>query len=238
MPHHGRPPREIREVRARREAEQLATDAGPADDPANSRWQLLQTMPLHAISATYGEAGVRERFAAGIAPMSEPDRQRLADALELESRLHRQDWRQREPYINHPLRMATRIMSHHGIRDPDVIAAALLHDTVQDHSAELAPDGWPDPEAALAELAGRFGPRVVGLVADVTNLEYDPYQDKDDSTSSTASTSRPAWTALRRQGRRPDPHHRVAADLLICDRDEQISHYPDPLEVPPAFSHV
>jgi hypothetical protein len=180
MPHHGRPPREMREVRARREAEQLATDAGPADDPGNSRWQLLQTMPLHAISATYGEAGLRERFAAEIAPMPEPDRHRLADALELASRLHREDWRQREPYINHPLRVATRIMSHHGIRDSDVIAAALLHDTVEDHSAELAPDGRTDPEAALAELAGRFGPRVAGLVADVTNPKYDPYRYKDD----------------------------------------------------------
>ena len=32
-------------------------------------------------------------------------------------------------------------MSHYGIRDPDVIAAALLHDAVEDHAAELAPDG-------------------------------------------------------------------------------------------------
>jgi hypothetical protein len=50
----------MREARAAREAEQLTTDAGPADDPGNSRWRLLQTMPLHAISATYGEAGLRE----------------------------------------------------------------------------------------------------------------------------------------------------------------------------------
>jgi (p)ppGpp synthase/HD superfamily hydrolase len=70
--------------------------------------------------------------------MPEPDRRCLADALELASRLHREDWRQREPYINHPLRVATQIMSPYGIRDPDVIAAAPLHDTVEDHSAELA----------------------------------------------------------------------------------------------------
>ena len=56
--------------------------------------------------------------------------------------------------------MAIRILSHYGIRDPDVIAAALLHDAVEDHAAELAP-------AARAEL-----------VAAVTNPEYDPDRDR------------------------------------------------------------
>src|SRR6201996_1514843 len=153
MPNHGRPPREIRKLRADREAEQLASDAGPADDTGTSRWPLLMTMPLHAISSAYGEIGLRERFAAEIAPLPNPDRHRLDAALQLASQLHREDWRQNEPYINHPLRVATRIIAHYDIRDPDVIAAALLHDTVEDHTADLAPDGHPDPQAALAELA-------------------------------------------------------------------------------------
>jgi hypothetical protein len=180
IPHNGRPPREIREVRVAREAEQLANDAGPAGDLGNSRWRLLKTMPLHAISSTYGEQGLRERFAAETAALPEPDRRRLDDALALASQLHREDWRQNEPCINHPLRVATRIISYYSIRDPDVIAAALLHDTVKDHSAELAPDGRPDPEAALAQLADRFGPRAAKLVADVINPKYDPYRDAND----------------------------------------------------------
>jgi hypothetical protein len=81
MPRNGRPPREIREIRAAREAEKLATDAGPASDPGNSRWRLLKTMPLHAISPAYGEQGLRERFAAELAALPEPDRHRLDDAL-------------------------------------------------------------------------------------------------------------------------------------------------------------
>jgi len=179
MPKHGRPPRWIREARAAREADQLASDAGPADD-SGSRRRLLATMPLHSISSTYGEAGLRERFAAEIAEIPEPDRHCLEDALQLASRLHREDWRQNEPYINHPLRVAIRIIAHYGIHDPDIIAAALLHDTVEDHAAELAPNGRPDPQAALTELADRFGLRAAGLVADVSNPKYNPYLDGDD----------------------------------------------------------
>ena len=145
------------------------------------RRRLLETMPLHAITATYGEDGLRERFAAEIAGFGEPERRRLEDALALASRLHAGDRRQSEPYINHPLRVAIRIMSHYAIRDPDVIVAALLHDVVEDHAAELAPAGTTEAaqtKAALAVLAERFGPRVAELVAAVTNPGYDPGRDR------------------------------------------------------------
>lgn len=140
------------------------------------RRRLLATMPLHAITATYGEDGLRERFAAEIDGFGEPDRQRLGDALALAARLHAGDRRQSEPYVNHLLRVAIRIMSHYGVRDPDVVAAALLHDSVEDHAAGLAPDGRAD--SALAELARRFGPRVADLVGAVTNPAYDPGRDR------------------------------------------------------------
>jgi (p)ppGpp synthase/HD superfamily hydrolase len=135
-------------------------------------------MPLHAISATYSEQGLRERFAAEIATLPELAQHPLNDAPALAFQLHREDWRQNEPCINHPPRVAIRVMSHYGIRDLDVIAAALLHDTVEDHAAELAPEGTT--AAALAALAGRFGPRVAGLIAAVTNPEYEAGQNKNE----------------------------------------------------------
>ena len=138
--------------------------------------RLLETMPLHAITATYGEDGLRERFAAEIAAFGAPERRRLEDALALAAQLHAGDRRQSEPYVNHLLRVAIRIMSHYGVRDPDVVAAALLHDSVEDHAAGLAADGRTD--SALAELGRRFGPRVAGLVGAVTNPEYDPGRDR------------------------------------------------------------
>src|SRR6202046_5171364 len=113
--------------------------------------RLLGTMPLHAITSTYGEAGLRDRFAAEIASWPEADGHRMERALDLAARLHAADRRDREPYVNHLLRVAIRIMTYYGVRDADVICAALLHDAVEDHPAELA-GGGGDPDAALAPL--------------------------------------------------------------------------------------
>jgi hypothetical protein len=103
--------------------------------------RLLATMPLHAITSTYGEPGLRDRFAVEIASWAEADRRRLERALDLASRLHAGDRRDTEPYVNHLLRVAIRIMSHYGVHDTDVVCAALLHDAVEDHGADLAARG-------------------------------------------------------------------------------------------------
>ena len=140
--------------------------------------RLVTTMPLHAITSAYGEEGLRARFAAEIEVWPEADQRRLNQALALAGRLHAADRREQEPYVNHLLRVAIRIMSHYGVRDGDVACAALLHDAVEDHAAELAPDGTR--AAALAALAEEFGPRVAALVAAVTNPEYAPGLDADE----------------------------------------------------------
>jgi len=132
--------------------------------------RLMATMPLHAITSTYGEEGLRARFAVEAERWPGPDQRRLNQALALAGRLHAADRRDREPYVNHLLRVAIRVMSHYGVHDAEVVCAALLHDSVEDHAADLAPDGTR--EAALAALAEQFGPRVSGLVAAVTNPEY------------------------------------------------------------------
>jgi hypothetical protein len=144
---------------------------------------MLLTMPLHAITEVYGEAGLRDRFALELLELPADDRAQLEEALELAARLHADDRRVREPYLNHLLRVAIRIMRYYGIRDVDVLTAALLHDAVEDHPAELA--GLPGSlghqvltDAAVAELARRFNPRMAELVRSVTNPEYDPERDK------------------------------------------------------------
>jgi len=143
------------------------------DGAADSR--LLGTMPLHAITPRYGEAGLRERLLLEIARFPTAGRERAEDALQLASRLHAPDRRQREPYINHPLRVAIRIISHYRITYLDITCAALLHDTVEDHAPEIAPGGGRP--AALAALASQFGERASELVAALTNPEYEPGRD-------------------------------------------------------------
>jgi (p)ppGpp synthase/HD superfamily hydrolase len=133
-------------------------------------------MPLHAVTSTYGEAGLQERLLLEVSRFSAGDRARVEDALALASRLHAPDRRQREPYINHPLRVTIRIISHYRVTDPDLACAALLHDVVEDHAAEMTPSGGRP--AALTVLAGNFGRRVAELVAAVTNPEDQPGRDK------------------------------------------------------------
>ena len=142
-------------------------------DPGERR--LLATMPLHAITALHGEAGLRERLAIEIAGFGDADRQRIGRALELAARLHAADRRQREPYVNHLLRVTIRIISHYRVRDADVACAALLHDAVEDHAAGIAPGGGQ--REALAAIAAQFGDRVAELVAAVTNPGYEPGSD-------------------------------------------------------------
>ncbi|MFF1880222.1 hypothetical protein ACFVVC_01970 [Pseudarthrobacter sp. NPDC058196] len=74
----------------------------------------------------------------------------------------------RVPYIEHPLRVALRLLRWDAT-DAKLIAAALLHDVVEDCSKELlAAFGLPgeDPLACLTRLYGR---RVAMLVGAVTN---------------------------------------------------------------------
>ncbi|MCW3840988.1 HD domain-containing protein [Micromonospora yasonensis] len=139
----------------------------------------LATMPMHAITEIHGEPGLLARFRLEIEAFDEAARNRLTAALDLAAELHRDDRRVREPYLNHLLRVAIRMMHHYQVRDVDVIVAGLLHDAVEDHPAELAGADTTDPTAAaLAALADRFGPRVARLVGAVTNPAYDPGRDK------------------------------------------------------------
>jgi (p)ppGpp synthase/HD superfamily hydrolase len=144
---------------------------------------MLLSMPLHAITEVYGEAGLRDRFALELESFPVDERKQLVEALDLASVLHAADRRVREPYVNHLLRVAIRIIRYYQVRDVDVLVAALLHDAVEDHPAELAEleAGASHAEltdAAVAELARRFNPRVAELVRSVTNPQYDPDRDK------------------------------------------------------------
>ncbi|HEX4199306.1 MAG TPA: HD domain-containing protein [Caulobacteraceae bacterium] len=62
-----------------------------------------------------------------------------------------------EPYMNHLAEVAALVAIGSGGADAELVIAAVLHDTVE------------DTDTTPAELAERFGPRVAGLVAEVTD---------------------------------------------------------------------
>ena len=169
--------------------------SGDGMSPGERR--LLATMPLHAITALHGETGLRERLAMEIEVFAHDDQDRIRRALDLAARLHVSDRRQREPYLNHLLRVAIRIVSHYRVRDPDVVCAALLHDSVEDHATELAP-GDGSQQGALRVLAEQFGDRVASLVASVTNPPHEPGRDRHEQYREhvAASLERDPWARV------------------------------------------
>jgi len=63
------------------------------------------------------------------------------------------------PYINHPLEVAYILLDEGGITDAATLAAALLHDTLE------------DTDTTREELAMVFGHEVSNLVVELTDLE-------------------------------------------------------------------
>jgi guanosine-3',5'-bis(diphosphate) 3'-pyrophosphohydrolase len=64
------------------------------------------------------------------------------------------------PYINHPLTLASTLREEGLVEDATVLAAALLHDTIE------------DTETDYDELRGQFGAEVAEIVAEVTDTKW------------------------------------------------------------------
>lgn len=101
------------------------------------------------------------------------DAELTTSAATLASFLHRKQTRfvrsnlPRVPYIEHPLRVALRLVRW-GAHDAELIAAALLHDVIEDCADELLAVFGQRDESALACLRRLYGNRVAELVHRVT----------------------------------------------------------------------
>lgn len=137
-------------------------------------------MSLHEITREFSEAGLRERLSdeIGQTDWNSDVRHTLQLAEELAILAHSGVTRGDHPYSTHFLRVAVRIISSHhmAIQDPDLIVAALLHDTVED-AAEFYASVIPLPEEvsvqehAFTVLTLLFNERVAGIIRAVTNPE-------------------------------------------------------------------
>jgi len=84
----------------------------------------------------------------------------LLRALELAAAKHRDQRRKgrgTSPYINHPIQVASALADVGGVTDPEILSAAILHDTVED--TQTTPE----------ELEQAFGARIRSLVEEMTD---------------------------------------------------------------------
>lgn len=93
----------------------------------------------------------------------------ILHALEFAAHKHR-DQRRKDvhasPYINHPIALANVLVNEAGVNDPEIICAALLHDTIE------------DTETLPQELAREFGESIRDIVLEVTDDKDLPKSDR------------------------------------------------------------
>jgi GTP diphosphokinase / guanosine-3',5'-bis(diphosphate) 3'-diphosphatase len=93
----------------------------------------------------------------------------ILKAAEFAARKHRDQRRKDQsasPYINHPIALAEILSGDGRVRSADVLAAALLHDTLE------------DTETTSAELTAAFGPKIARIVEEVSDDKRLPKQKR------------------------------------------------------------
>jgi (p)ppGpp synthase/HD superfamily hydrolase len=157
-----------------------------------------------------------------------PETSTLIDqAIELAARAHAGQRQEADdtPFISHPLEAAA-LLRHRGLSD-DVLAAAVLHDVVENTDVDLT------------EIRERFGPRVAELVQALTDDETleDYHEQKADlrrrvveagpEAAAIFAADKVAKLRDMRAGLREDPQ-------AFCERagdslERKLEHYDDTL---------
>lgn len=84
----------------------------------------------------------------------------IAKALDFAAQKHRHQRRKDHaatPYINHPIKLMSILIEEAGVYEAEVIAAALLHDTIE------------DTDTSADEIERHFGRKVRTIVEEVTD---------------------------------------------------------------------
>ena len=93
----------------------------------------------------------------------------LLEAVRFAAEKHRNQRRkdsEHSPYINHPIEVVQLLWEVGGVRDVNVLLAAILHDTVED--TETRPE----------EISSRFGEQVLSFVMEVTDDKNLPKDER------------------------------------------------------------
>jgi GTP diphosphokinase / guanosine-3',5'-bis(diphosphate) 3'-diphosphatase len=96
------------------------------------------------------------------------------------------------PYINHPIAVAETAARVGGIDDPEVLAAALLHDVVED---------WPKTkkqrDGVIVDIRRKFGEAVIAYALEVTDDKWVAKQERKKRQIAHAANLSPGATAIK-----------------------------------------
>ena len=109
------------------------------------------------------------------------NKERIYSALDLMllAHFHQKERPDGQPYINHPLEVALHLVKIFKIHDPDMIIAALLHDTIEDQAKSIVL--WDNQKIertnklekqALQIIQKKFGEKVYVLIRMLTNPDF------------------------------------------------------------------
>lgn len=163
--------------------------------PLDHSLNILE-LPLHVVTQDLGIDGLKERLVSEVDQKDWLDSEKhlIAQSIDLATIIHQGSMRGDMPYTTHLLRVANRICSknHFNIDDPEMVIAALLHDSVEDNPEAYSSllqntNNSHAREHALYSLSLLFSPRVAELIGSVTNPDFPSDISKNEKTFYTKS---------------------------------------------------
>jgi (p)ppGpp synthase/HD superfamily hydrolase len=141
---------------------------------------------LDIVSREFGLEGLIERFHRALGRAGLADSEMIRTTLALGVDLHANDRRTYEPYAHHIVRVGIRLVEQLGVTDEVTIAAAPVHDAIEDHARELAGmryDDVPDEvhlqrQLAYSALALIASEEVADVALEVSNPLLEVGDDK------------------------------------------------------------
>lgn len=168
-----------------------------------------------------------ERFHGAIVALglTEAQTQQILSALSVAATAHEGQTRpDGTAYVDHPIRVALSVAIKFEVRDPALLMAALLHDTVEDKATELVVALGGDPSSsagirheAFACIRRRFGARTAEVVERLTNPDFDELArvaQENGDTRDTASIKRELYKEHFLEILEKDPE---AFLIKLCD---------------------
>lgn len=137
----------------------------------------------------------------------------MARALDFAARRHSRQRRKglaAEPYINHVAEVALLLASGGG--DPALVAAGLLHDTLEDTAT------------TLEELGGEFGQEILGLVREVTDDKSQPREVRKLLQIQTAGSKSPRARQIKIADKTSNLRSMVASPPLGWGRRRRLEY--------------